>query len=68
MVEDYPRFFNPFRYFPVDIMFRPGENLWNGGYDEKSRKLVTDMYKELDMIRVENMHVKPTRESILLWK
>ncbi|XP_055356467.1 uncharacterized protein DDB_G0285291-like [Paramacrobiotus metropolitanus] len=48
MVEQYPRYFNPYRYFPINMPFWPGEIAWDGSYTEETRTRISNYMVEID--------------------
>ncbi|XP_055356318.1 uncharacterized protein LOC129601508 [Paramacrobiotus metropolitanus] len=47
-VEQYPKYFNPYRYFTVDAPFMPGEINWDGAFTDEIRADKIKSLREYD--------------------
>lgn len=44
-MENYPKYFSPFRFFPMEVVFWIGNRLWNGTFDTDSTPYMYEMWK-----------------------
>ncbi|XP_055336996.1 uncharacterized protein LOC129587324 isoform X2 [Paramacrobiotus metropolitanus] len=55
--EQSPRYFNPYRYFPIDLPFWPSEIMWDGTYSPEGRNDALDMWHAYDDNRARKLNV-----------